>query len=81
VDVKTVKLEPGDQLLLYTDGVPESQDTGAKPFTLAKLEKTLASHGKETPAQLLDAVHAAVEKHAHGREQHDDITMIALRRR
>jgi serine phosphatase RsbU (regulator of sigma subunit) len=81
VDLKEVVLEPGDQLLLYTDGVTESQDAASKPFTLAKLEKTLATHGRDTPAQLLDSVVAAVEKHAHGREQHDDITMIALRRR
>jgi serine phosphatase RsbU (regulator of sigma subunit) len=76
-----VRLEPGDQLLLYTDGVTEAQDANAKPFRPERLERALATHGRRGPAELLEAIQSEVERHAHGRDQHDDITLIALRRR
>lgn len=76
-----VRLEKGDQVLLYTDGVTEALDAASKPFTLPRLEKTLAAHGRSAPSALLEAIQTQIATHAKGREQHDDITLIALRRK
>jgi sigma-B regulation protein RsbU (phosphoserine phosphatase) len=76
-----VQLEKGDQVLLFTDGVTEALDAASKPFGLARLEQTLAAHGREAPPALLEHIQAQLAAHARGRDQHDDITLIALRRK
>ena len=81
VGVAEVRLDPGDQVLLYTDGVTEALSKDSQQFGLARLGRTLASHGRRPPAQLLEAIEAELRAHTRGADQHDDITLIALRRR
>jgi phosphoserine phosphatase RsbU/P len=76
-----VALAPGDQLLLYTDGVSEAMDVAGQQYSVARLMKTLAAHGALPPAELIQTIEKDLSRHALGRDQHDDITMIALRRR
>ncbi|MBI3722676.1 SpoIIE family protein phosphatase [bacterium] len=76
-----VVLEPGDLLLLYTDGVTEAMDPRGKLYGLPRLEGLLMARGHEPPLELLHAIEADVSRHAQGAEQHDDITLIALRRK
>ncbi|MBI3723801.1 SpoIIE family protein phosphatase [bacterium] len=76
-----ISLDPGDQILFYTDGVPEALDASGKQYTLEHLEKVLAEKGRMPPASLIQAIEDDVARHAHGAEQHDDITIIAARRR
>ena len=70
---------PGDNVLLYSDGLVEAHDpTGAMygfPRLLADLESDLA--GSELIDELLDRLHAFTGQ---GWEQEDDITLVALRR-
>lgn len=76
-----VRLEPGDQLFLYTDGVTEAIDDARNPFGIKRMEDLLRSHGHLPPKQLLAAMIDALEFHAGNALQHDDITMIGIRRR
>ena len=73
-------LEPGDQLFLYTDGVTEAMDQDHKPFGIERVEDLLRHHGNQPPATLVEAFLDAIEFHSGGADQHDDITMIAIRR-
>jgi serine phosphatase RsbU (regulator of sigma subunit)/anti-sigma regulatory factor (Ser/Thr protein kinase) len=70
---------PGDNVLLYSDGLVEAHDpTGAMygfPRLRADLESTLA--GSELIDELLERLHAFTGQ---GWEQEDDITLVALRR-
>jgi anti-sigma regulatory factor (Ser/Thr protein kinase) len=70
---------PGDNVLLYSDGLVEAHDpTGAMygfPRLRADLESELA--GSELLDELLDRLHAFTGQ---GWEQEDDITLVALRR-
>ncbi|MEZ0227803.1 MAG: SpoIIE family protein phosphatase [Planctomycetota bacterium] len=74
-----VRLEPGDHLLLYTDGVTESMDPDEKMYGLDRLTGILTAHGHRSPPELLDAIEQDLARHARGAEQHDDVTLIALR--
>ncbi len=75
----TLRLAPGESLLLYTDGVSEAMDPGDAIFgeerMLAKLEGLAEADAKAVCLGLDEAVHAF----AAGAEQSDDITMLALR--
>src|SRR2546421_1958336 len=79
VALASIALEPGDSLLLYTDGVTEAMDPEGRLYGLSRLEGILLAHGHLAPVELLHAIEADVSRHAKGAEQHDDITLIALR--
>ena len=73
-----VKLEPGDTVFLYTDGVTEARNIEGEEFGMERLCKVL----KETdrfPEGLVETVKKAVDDFAHDQPQHDDFTAVALR--
>lgn len=76
-----VTLGPGDHVLLFTDGVNEAMDPAGQQYSVARLTRMLAEYGKLAPAELIRAIDTDLSLHARGADQHDDITMIALRRR
>jgi serine phosphatase RsbU (regulator of sigma subunit) len=77
--VGQARLEAGEGLLAFTDGVTDARGASG----LYGEERLLARmrEGAATPAAaLLDAIESAVLAHAAGWEQADDITLLAVRR-
>lgn len=70
------QLQPGDALLLYTDGVTEAQDAEGRLFGDAALARTLAAAGAQPLADIVQAVRA----HEAGAPQADDLTAVWVRR-
>jgi serine phosphatase RsbU (regulator of sigma subunit) len=73
--VDTVDFAPGDQLLLYTDGVSETRDHAGRFFPLVDW---MRQQGQEQPRELLDQLHRDLLQHSGGRLD-DDIAALALR--
>ncbi len=71
-------LEPGDRLLLYTDGVTEAMNGARAQFEVERLLSTLAGLGEASPQQLVESVVEHVRAFVDGAEAHDDLTMLAL---
>ena len=71
-----VRLEAGDLLLLYTDGVTEAGPRRA-PFGEHGLVTVLEGHAGETPQAVVDAVERAVVDAQPGKPR-DDIALLAL---
>jgi serine phosphatase RsbU (regulator of sigma subunit) len=67
---------PGEQLLLYTDGVTETRDANGAFFPLASWA---AGHLGAPPRQVLAALHRALLKHS-GNNLNDDIAALAILR-
>ena len=74
-----VALEPGDLVVLYTDGVTESMDRDRQPFGVERLTAVLAA-APQGVAAAGEAILAAVREHAVGRSQSDDITIVCFER-
>lgn len=70
-------LLPGEQIVLYTDGVTEARSAAGELFGDARLENALMSAATEG-ASTLDRVESAVEAFSVGAEQADDITILSL---
>jgi sigma-B regulation protein RsbU (phosphoserine phosphatase) len=77
-DDMTAVLKEGTFIFLYTDGVTEAMNSNFELFTDHKLEETLNALSGKNSEELVKSVRNAVEKHADGEAQSDDITMLAL---
>ncbi|MEU0395892.1 PP2C family protein-serine/threonine phosphatase [Streptomyces sp. NPDC006208] len=72
--VDTIAFAPGDQLLLYTDGVTETRDrTGA----FFPLPDWMRRQGPAPPRELLDRLHRELLDYSGGRLE-DDIAALAV---
>ncbi len=82
LEERTLELAPGDAVVLYTDGVTEARSTEGKFFGLEALQGLVARHGALPGARaIFDAIVGAVGVFAAGAEQHDDLTLVAIKKR
>jgi phosphoserine phosphatase RsbU/P len=75
-----ITLQPGENLLLYTDGVTDSLNPDNKQFNISGIEAAIQSAGVVTPRVFVERVFNAVHKHAAGRPAFDDITLLSIGR-
>ena len=74
-----IKLDPGDGIFLYTDGVPEAINRQNEAYGMDRLIKVLDSSSGSSMKDVLTNVKNDVEVFANGEDQFDDITLFALR--
>jgi sigma-B regulation protein RsbU (phosphoserine phosphatase) len=75
----SVRLEAGDTLFVYTDGVTEAMSPADELFGNERTIAALQRCRGESCAGLLGCVREEIAAHAAGAEQSDDITMLAIR--
>ncbi len=77
----TVPLERGDCLLLYTDGVTEALDSAGDEFGVERMTESVRARADGSSAQaIISSVIDDVRNFAGTTPQHDDITLIAIRK-
>ncbi|MDE3057142.1 MAG: PP2C family protein-serine/threonine phosphatase [Bacteroidota bacterium] len=75
----SVKLETGDTLVLFTDGVSEAMDNEGNEYTEERLEAFLRTVISRTPQEIVSAVQEDVARHVSGAPQSDDITLVVAK--
>ncbi|MCQ2149777.1 MAG: SpoIIE family protein phosphatase [Bacteroidales bacterium] len=78
---RTVRMEEGDSVFLYTDGISEAVNASGEFYGTSRLEKTLEDTAVTAGRGYVNAVDASVRAFTDGTEQNDDITMLVLRAR
>ena len=73
-----VKMNPGDCLFMYTDGVTEAENKSGELFGETRLEQVLLKNKACGADNLLKAVTEEINAFAQGAEQSDDMTTLAL---
>ena len=73
------KLEPGDTLFVYTDGVPEATNSENELFGSDRMLVALNKDKEATPQDLLSNVNDDINAFVKDAKQFDDITMLALK--
>src|SRR5262249_39047218 len=76
--VETVALEPGDRLILYTDGITEAQNGNGELFEVERLLHTVENCGERTAEAVQAAILAAVERFVGDAPQFDDLTLLGV---
>jgi serine phosphatase RsbU (regulator of sigma subunit) len=79
-DVITRKIEPGETVVIYTDGVSEAMNPKNDLYSVDRLREFIIRN-KPVPSDLGKAILADVKKHAAGRSQSDDITLMCFGRK
>jgi phosphoserine phosphatase RsbU/P len=71
------QLEPGDVLLLYTDGIIEAASASGESYGIDRLERTLQSNGHLPVSRICEIVVQDVQAWMH--TQRDDFTLVVAR--
>ncbi len=74
-----LRLKPGDLLLQYTDGIPESRDPKGEEFGMERFLDVVRRHGTETPERIVKAIEQTVTRFRAGVSVEDDLTALAIR--
>lgn len=79
IPVHTERLEAGDRLLLYTDGITEGRAADGSPFGVERLVEFIIRHSHDgTPApEMIRRLHHAISDYQHG-TLIDDATIVML---
>lgn len=74
-----LKLEPGDTVFVYTDGIPEAVNANEEEYGLDRLKNALNKNREDSMEGILSAVSKDLKMFTTGTEQFDDITMLGFR--
>ena len=76
---KSVVLEPGDVLVLYTDGVIEARAPAGQMFGLEQFQSILTKYNSLPPDKLIDQIYKTISLYTDNAAQQDDITLLILK--
>jgi sigma-B regulation protein RsbU (phosphoserine phosphatase) len=76
---RTVRCEPGDILVLFSDGILESQEPGGEFFGVERALALLRRHRREPARQILDRFYAGVLAFAGDNSLQDDLTAVVCK--
>ena len=74
-----VTLKPGDVVLLFTDGIPEARSAEYESFGDGRMLQVVAANRDRPAAEIVDAIHDAVQEFCRPGKPCDDITAIVIK--
>ncbi len=77
--ISELRLNPGDSLLLYTDGVTEAMNAQKMMFETDRMEKAINHQPYPSMKDLVQSLEHAVEDFVGDVQQNDDLTILAFR--
>ena len=78
LEAAEAKLDPGDLLLLYTDGIPEAVDENGEAFGFERLERSFAAGG--TPQEVHDRILKDLADFEGDQKLQDDRSLVVMAR-
>lgn len=77
--IETVQLQPGDWLVLYTDGVNEAINAKEEEFDTWRIEKVITENIDQSAEAMKNSILQAIKKFVNDVPQSDDITLITIK--
>ena len=76
--VASDRLEPGESLLIHTDGLTDAMDPADVLFGTERITAVLKAHATAGPSEILDQIDQAVARHVAPGQASDDINMVLI---
>ncbi len=74
----SVTLEPGDMMIVYSDGITEAMNPDKTEYGNERLQQMAQGWAAQGAAAVVEAVVDDVRRHSGGEDQSDDITILCL---
>jgi predicted ATPase/serine phosphatase RsbU (regulator of sigma subunit)/tRNA A-37 threonylcarbamoyl transferase component Bud32 len=81
VSQKEVQLQPGDGIVLYTDGITEAQNVDKKLYGLERLCEVVSRNWDHSASKIQQAAIADVRQYIGTQKVFDDITLLVLKQK
>ena len=79
LEEEKIYLNPGDFLLLYSDGVTEATDSQNRMFETAGLKSVIAASAHESSDIIISQINTQLHNFVKSDELQDDATMVAIK--
>lgn len=76
-----IELNPGDGVVLYTDGITEAHNLNKQQYGVERLCETIGKNWSQTAEEIKQAVIEDVHQFMEQQKQFDDITLVVLKQR
>jgi sigma-B regulation protein RsbU (phosphoserine phosphatase) len=76
----TIRLDNGDWLVIFTDGIVEAENAKQDEFSEAQLIRLVDRESESAPAELLRRLLVELDEFVGNTPQHDDMTCLLLKR-
>ena len=77
---KSTVINPGDRLVLYTDGVTEAMNENEEEYGEERLEQLIIENKNQTTEKIAELIIESVNHYAGALPQSDDITLVVIKR-
>lgn len=78
-DQATLKLEPGDMVVVFSDGISEAENLAGEDYGEGRMEACLDAARGTSPAEMRDRLTASVREFVAGAPQTDDMTVVIVK--
>ena len=75
-----ITMQPGDTIVIFTDGVTDATNKSKEMFEYHRLEETVKKHKDEPAVTMIESIFGAVKEHVGDADQFDDLTLIVIKR-
>jgi serine phosphatase RsbU (regulator of sigma subunit) len=79
-EAQAIQLEPGDRLVVYTDGITEAKRADGQMFGTDRLIEAVIRHAKLEGQAFIDVLHEELTGFLAGLALQDDLTILSVRR-
>lgn len=76
-----IKLDPGDVIVLYTDGVTEAINSEKQQYGVVRLQQVVQQHINQPAAQIRQAVIHDIQYFVGTQKLRDDLTLVVLKQK
>ena len=79
-EIGHVNLEPGDVLVVYSDGVTEANNLNEDEFGIDRLQEVVQKHVNQSASRIRDRVESALSAFTGTAAPNDDITLVIVKK-
>jgi sigma-B regulation protein RsbU (phosphoserine phosphatase) len=76
-----IKLNSGDVVVLYTDGITEAEDANGRFYGVERLCEIVQHHRQQSPSAIREAIIKDIRQHIGQQKLYDDITFLVFKQR